>query len=138
MVRNRHINLKKLNAAIADVVNGFAELDVVKAWGDGTSVAADGTQVDTYIDNLLAETSIRYGGFGGIAYHYISDTYVALFSRFIPCGVAEPEAAPVKRWVARARGIPSRWDLDCRKTSIPPRWLEPAAAGRQPVTHDCS
>jgi TnpA family transposase len=25
----------------------------------------------------------------GIAYHYISDTYVALFSRFIPCGVWE-------------------------------------------------
>ncbi len=33
MVRNRHITLKKLNAAIADVVNAFAELDVVKAWG---------------------------------------------------------------------------------------------------------
>ncbi|WP_280442746.1 Tn3 family transposase [Nocardia brasiliensis] len=66
-----------------------AELDVVKAWGDGATVAADGTQVDTYIDNLLAETSIRYGGVGGIACHYISDTYVALFSRFIPCGVWE-------------------------------------------------
>ncbi|MEV0046908.1 Tn3 family transposase [Nocardia rhamnosiphila] len=89
MVRNRHIDLKKLNAAIATVVNAFAELDVVKAWGDGITVAADGTQVQTYIDNLLAETSIRYGGVGGIAYHYVSDTYVALFSRFIPCGVWE-------------------------------------------------
>ena len=89
MVRNRHIDLKKLNSAIATVVNAFAELDVVKAWGDGTAVAADGTQVETYIDNLLAETSIRYGGVGGIVYHYISDTYVALFSRFIPCGVWE-------------------------------------------------
>ena len=89
MVRNRHIDLKKLNAAIGCVVNAFAELDVVKAWGDGTAVAADGTQVETYIDNLLAETSIRYGGVGGIAYHYVSDTYVALFSRFIPCGVWE-------------------------------------------------
>ena len=89
MVRNRHIDLKKLNSAIAAVVNAFNELDVVKAWGDGTAVAADGTQVETYIDNLLAETSIRYGGVGGIAYHYISDTYVALFSRFIPCGVWE-------------------------------------------------
>jgi len=89
MVRNRHIDIKKLNAAIAAVVNAFAELDVVKAWGDGTTVAADGTQVETYIDNLLAETSIRYGGVGGIAYHYVSDTYVALFSRFIPCGVWE-------------------------------------------------
>ncbi len=89
MVRNRHIDLKKPNAAIATVVNAFAELDVVKAWGDGTAVAADGTQVETYVDNLLAETSIRYGGVGGIAYHYVSDTYVALFSRFIPCGVWE-------------------------------------------------
>lgn len=89
MVRNRHIDLKKLNSAIATVVNAFNELDVVKAWGDGTAVAADGTQVETYIDNLLAETSIQYGGVGGIAYHYISDTYVALFSRFIPCGVWE-------------------------------------------------
>jgi TnpA family transposase len=52
-------------------------------------VAAAGTQVATYVDNLLAETSIRYGGVGGIAYHYVSDTYVALFSRFIPCGVWE-------------------------------------------------
>ncbi|MFG6200341.1 Tn3 family transposase [Nonomuraea sp. JJY05] len=49
MVRNRHVTLKKLNAAIADVINAFAELDVVKAWGDGSTVAADGTQVDTYI-----------------------------------------------------------------------------------------
>ena len=55
MVRNRHIDLKKLNSAIATVVNAFAELDVVKAWGDGTAVAADGTQVETYIDNLPAD-----------------------------------------------------------------------------------
>jgi TnpA family transposase len=66
-----------------------SELDVVKAWGDGSTVATDGTQVDTYIDNLLAETSIRYGGFGGIAYHYVSDYYIALFSRFVPCGAWE-------------------------------------------------
>ncbi|QYC38831.1 Tn3 transposase DDE domain protein [Nonomuraea coxensis DSM 45129] len=89
MIRNRHIDIRKLNAAIGCVVNAFAELDVVKAWGDGTTVAADGTHVETYVDNLLAETSIRYGGVGGIAYHYVSDTYVALFSRFIPCGVWE-------------------------------------------------
>ncbi len=37
------------------------------------SVAADGTQVDTLIDNLLAESHIRYGGYGGIAYHHIAD-----------------------------------------------------------------
>jgi TnpA family transposase len=36
-----------------------------------------------------AEYSIRYGGYGGIAYHDVADTYVALLSHFIPCGVWE-------------------------------------------------
>ena len=30
-------------------------------WGDGKTVAADGSQIDTWENNLLAETSIRYG-----------------------------------------------------------------------------
>jgi TnpA family transposase len=68
----RHVTIEKLNKAIADIVNAFTELVLIKVWGDGSVVAADGTQVDTFIDNLLAETSIRYGGTGGIAYHYIS------------------------------------------------------------------
>ena len=50
-------------------------------------MAADGTQIDTFTDNLLAEASIGYGGTGGIAYHYASGTYIALLSKFIPCGV---------------------------------------------------
>ncbi len=45
--------------------------------------------MDTYLDNLLAETSIRYGASGGIAYHHISDYYIALFTHFVPCGVWE-------------------------------------------------
>lgn len=86
---HRHVTIEKLNQATADVVNAYMQLDLVKAWGDGTSAAADGTQVDTFIENLVAETSIRYGGYGGIAYHHIADTYIALFSHFIPCGVWE-------------------------------------------------
>jgi len=42
-----------------------------------------------YDQNLLAERHIRYGGWGGIAYHHIADSYVALFSHFIPCGTWE-------------------------------------------------
>ena len=34
LAKNRHIILVKLNNAITDVVNAFAQLDVVKAWGD--------------------------------------------------------------------------------------------------------
>lgn len=45
--------------------------------------------MDACLDNLLAETSVRYGKPGGIAYHHISDTYIALFTHFIPCGVWE-------------------------------------------------
>ena len=42
-----------------------------------------------YVDNLVAEYHIRYGGYGAIAYHYVADNYIALFSRFFPCGVWE-------------------------------------------------
>jgi TnpA family transposase len=81
--------IDKLNRAGADVVNAYLHLELVKAWGDASTVAADGTQVDTLIDNLLAESHIRYGGYGGIAYHHVADNYIALFSHFIPCGVWE-------------------------------------------------
>ena len=77
---HRHFTITSLNEAITDVINSYIRLDLVKAWGDGSTVAADGTHMDTYLDNLLAETSIRYGAAGGIAYHHISDHYVALFT----------------------------------------------------------
>jgi len=44
---------------------------------------------DLYENNLLSEYHIRYGGYGGIGYYHVSDNYIALFSRFIPCGVYE-------------------------------------------------
>lgn len=61
----------------------------MQAWGDGSVAAVDGTVMDTAVDNLLTETSIRYGGYGGIAHHLVADTYIAPFSRFVPCGVWE-------------------------------------------------
>jgi TnpA family transposase len=86
---HKHISMANLQAADTDVINAFARLDIAGIWGDGTVVAADGSQVNTWENNLLAETSIRYGGFGQIAYRHIADSYIALFSRFIPCGVWE-------------------------------------------------
>ncbi len=85
----RHSTTEKLDRGIADVINSYLGLDIAKVWGEARSVAADGTQVDTLLDNLLAERHIRYGGYGGIAYHHIADNYIALFSHFIPCGVWE-------------------------------------------------
>jgi TnpA family transposase len=47
-----------------------------KYWGDGKHAGVDGTQWDVYENNLLSERHIRYGGYGGIAYYHVSDTYI--------------------------------------------------------------
>ncbi len=89
LAANKHATCPKIDAASTDVINAFAKLDVAGMWGDGHAVAVDGSQIDTWDNNILAESHIRYGGYGGLAYRHISDTYIALFSRFIPCGVWE-------------------------------------------------
>jgi TnpA family transposase len=88
-VNQRHVSLKGLNAALTDIINRYHVLDLPKLWGDGTTAAADGTKYDLYEQNLLSEYHIRYGGYGGIAYHHVADSYVALFSHFISCGTWE-------------------------------------------------
>jgi TnpA family transposase len=85
----QHVTINKLNAAIRDLINHYRRFDLSHFWGTGTTAAADGTQFDLYENNLLAEQHIRYGGYGGIAYYHVSDTYIALFSHFIACGVWE-------------------------------------------------
>ncbi|MEV8636662.1 Tn3 family transposase [Streptosporangium sp. NPDC051023] len=89
LAANKHATGEKVSKASTTVVNGFNRLDITSMWGDGKTVAADGSQVETWENNLLAESHIRYGGYGGLAYRHISNTYVALFSHFIPCGVWE-------------------------------------------------
>ena len=85
----RHVSLAQLDAAVRDLINAYHRCDLPKVWGTGASAAADGTKYDLAENSLLAEYSVRYGGYGGIAYHHVADTYVALFSHFIPCGVWE-------------------------------------------------
>ncbi len=88
-INRRHSNANKLNAALKDIINNYHAFELPKVWGEGKSAAADGTKFDMFDQNLLAEYHIRYGGYGGIAYHHVADNYVALFSHFIPCGVWE-------------------------------------------------
>ena len=101
---NKHADAGRIHKASADVINAFAKLDVARMWGDGRAAAVDGSQIETWENNLLAESSIRYGGFGGIAFRLISDTYIALFSHFIPCGVWEALHA-----AAGELGKPAGW-----------------------------
>jgi TnpA family transposase len=85
----RHASVDQLESAIKDLVNAYHRCDLPKVWGSGSSAAADGTKYELAENSLLAEYSIRYGGYGGIAYHHVADSYIALFSHFIPCGVWE-------------------------------------------------
>jgi len=88
-VNRRHVTIDKLNAALVDIINRYNILNLPGVWGEGKSAAADGTKYELYEENLLSEYHMRYGGYGGIAYHHVSDTYVALISQFISCGTSE-------------------------------------------------
>ncbi|MBB6346207.1 hypothetical protein FHU36_002716 [Nonomuraea muscovyensis] len=92
LAAHEHATSEKIAKASTTVINAFNQLDIASVWGDGKAVAADGSQVETWENNLLAESHIRYGGYGGLAYRHISNTYVALFSHFIPCGVWDLES----------------------------------------------
>jgi TnpA family transposase len=88
-INAQHINVAKLEAALRDIINEYARFDLPRFWGKPNVAVADGTHVELRENNLLAERHIRYGHYGGIAYHHISATYIALFSNFIACGVWE-------------------------------------------------
>lgn len=88
-INQRHISEEKLDQVITALVNAYNRFDLPRYWGSGKHVSADGTKWDLYEQNLLSEYHIRYGGYGGIGYYHVSDTYIALFSHFIPCGVWE-------------------------------------------------
>jgi TnpA family transposase len=85
----QHITTAKLEAALRDVINDYTRFELPFFWGSGQAAIADGTHIELLENNLLGARHVRYGKFGGIAYPHISDTYIALFSHFIACGVWE-------------------------------------------------
>lgn len=89
MPNHRHITEADLDKAINQVIEVYERMDLHKYWGSGRTASADGTKRDTHPQSLTTEYHIRHGGYGGIGYYIVSDTYIALFSRFIPCGAYE-------------------------------------------------
>jgi TnpA family transposase len=85
-INQRHITEATLNEAIATVVNAYARFPLQRLWGTGKSASADGMKWDLYPQNLMSEFHIRYGGYGGIGYYLLSDSYIAMVSRFTTCG----------------------------------------------------
>ncbi len=90
-VNQHHVDEEKIQSIIVDLINQYNKFDIIKCWDSGQkeSASADGTKWDIYEQNLLSEYHIRYGGWGGVGYYHVSSTYIALFSKFIPCGVWE-------------------------------------------------
>ncbi|MBT2118911.1 Tn3 family transposase [Dyella sp. LX-66] len=85
----KYVTDETLERCTTDIINLFNRYDLPSYWGSGRSASADGTKWTLFEDNLISEKHIRYGGYGGIGYYHISDKYIALFSRFIACGVHE-------------------------------------------------
>ncbi len=52
-------------------------------WNRNPSSAREPSRV---MQNLMSDYHIRYGGYGGIDYYVIADSYIALFLRFSTCG----------------------------------------------------
>jgi TnpA family transposase len=88
-VNRRHFTVEKLEAAQRELIELYLQLDLPKLWGDGRTVAADGTQYDFYEENLLAGYHFRYRKMGAVAYRHVANNYVAVFCHFIPPGVWE-------------------------------------------------
>lgn len=84
-----HTSEKDLVDATTQVINAYNQYDLPGYWGTGNTASVDGTRFDMYEQNLLSEYHIRYASYGGVGYYLVSDNYIALFSRFIPCGVRE-------------------------------------------------
>lgn len=88
-INAQHINADKLESAMVDIIDQYARFPLPRHWGGGRAAIADGTHVKLRENNLIGSRHIRYGGYGGIAYHHIADSYIALFTSFISCGVWE-------------------------------------------------
>src|SRR3546814_1325109 len=85
----RHVTVDKLEAATRELAELYLRLDLPRVWGDGKSVAADGTQYDFYDQNLLAGYHFRYRKMGAVAYRHVANNYIATFRHFIPPGIWE-------------------------------------------------
>lgn len=88
-VNRRHLSQDKLETAQREMTELYLQLDLPKLWGDGKTVAADGTQYDFYDENLLAGYHFRYRKMGAVAYRHVANNYIAVFRHFIPPGVWE-------------------------------------------------
>jgi hypothetical protein len=118
-VNQRHVTEADLDETITGVIDAYARIDLPRYWGTGESASADGMKWNVHPESLKTSYHIRYGGYGGIGYYLVSDTYIALFSRFQACGAYEGHA--ILDFVAENRSLlqPTRVHSDTHGQSTP-------------------
>ena len=89
MANRRHITLEMLETAQRELNELYLRLPLPKYWGDGKTIAADGTQHEFYDDNLKTGFHFRYRKTGAVAYRHVADNYIAIFRHFIGPGIWE-------------------------------------------------
>jgi hypothetical protein len=82
-----------LRAACADVLNQYGKFELPTYWGPSDKVAADGSLLTTYEDNIQASYHVRFRRTGAVAYRQVGTNYIAYFTNFIVAG-AQSEGYP--------------------------------------------
>lgn len=88
-INARHISAEGLDREMKRIIDTYYRCELPHVWGSAKVASADGTMQELHSGNLMTEYHVRYGRFGGIAFHYVSSLYIALVSHFIPCGAWE-------------------------------------------------
>ena len=89
-INAQHIDAARLEKAMADLIGAYDRFPLPRHLGCRAAPRSrTGRTWRCARTACIGSRHIRYGGYGAIAYHHIADSYVALFTTVIPCGVWE-------------------------------------------------
>ena len=70
-------------------MNQYAKFELPTYWGPTDKVAADGSLLTTYEDNIQASYHVRYRRTGAVACRHVGTNHIAYFTNFIVAGAYE-------------------------------------------------
>jgi hypothetical protein len=75
-INARHVTTGGLDQGGKIIIDTFYACELPRSWGSEQVAAADGAMQELREGNLMTEYHVRYGRFGGIAFHYVSSLYM--------------------------------------------------------------
>ena len=80
-----HLHEEAQRSALAKVVNAISQLDITKAWGDGTTSSSDGQRFSLYRKVLQKSYSHAFNDFALEFYHFVANNDAPYFSLTHEC-----------------------------------------------------